>query len=157
MNSPLTNHLILVNLELIFKSENQCLHKDDFIDLNQKRISDSSELIAYLLDKNLIEIEEDASVFYLTTEGYEAHESWHWYDPNLDFEEDDFYEEELDVDELFRYTDFEREQMRSFKDLKSVYPKRRRFIRSNEFFILLFLGAITAIYLPARKNKNRRI
>lgn len=83
VNSPLTNDLILINLDLIFRSNNQCLHKDDFVDLNQKRIADSSELVTYLLNNNLIEIEEDASVFYLTTEGYEVHESWVWYDPDL--------------------------------------------------------------------------
>lgn len=83
MKTHLTDQLILINLDLIFKSKNQCIHLNDFIDLNQRKLEDSSELVAYLIRKNLIENEEDESIFYLTTEGYDALESWNWYDPDL--------------------------------------------------------------------------
>lgn len=83
MDSKLTNELIIKNIELIFCQDDQCLHKNDFVSVAGARLKNSLPLIEYLLKHDLIEIEDDPAIFYLTTYGYDIQEEGRWYDYTL--------------------------------------------------------------------------
>ena len=50
--------IALHNLQAIYKSENESFQKEDFKDLNGKSLSDSTQLITFLIDNDFIEYEE---------------------------------------------------------------------------------------------------
>ena len=62
--------IALHNLQAIYKSENESFQKEDFKDLNGKSLSDSTQLITFLIDNDFIEYEEDKKLYFLSPETY---------------------------------------------------------------------------------------
>lgn len=59
------------NLILIYNSENQSIHQDNFHIEKEGVYSTSQSIINELLNHDFIETEKDEKIFFLTTEGYD--------------------------------------------------------------------------------------
>lgn len=80
---PLTNELVFINLMLIHESPNQRALPTEFIRKDGSHMDDRSELLNYLLKRDLIEAELGEPYYYLTELGYDAIEDGVWYDHDL--------------------------------------------------------------------------
>lgn len=69
--SMLTNEHIR-NLELIFNTDGQVISAKEFVDENGNPAADSDRIIAELTTMDYIENENEYTIFYLTTLGYEV-------------------------------------------------------------------------------------
>lgn len=61
----------ILNLKRIYESENESLHKADFIDEEGKSHPNCTQIIAELIELDFIETENDENTFFLTTAGYD--------------------------------------------------------------------------------------
>ena len=91
---------IAVNLELIYNAKNQSLHKSCFVDLDKNKLENPDELIGIMVQLDLIEIERDDDIYFLTEIGYkyaENHPGWYWGElPPEYYKVDDDIEEDVD-------------------------------------------------------------
>lgn len=87
----LTNEIIYKNLVLIDESGDKGVHVSNFIHDSGAKLSesDSSDLIAYLLKYDLVEIEDTDDIYFLTDVGYNVLESDGWHDPELNLYDDE--------------------------------------------------------------------
>lgn len=67
-----------INLELIFKSENQSLHPSKFVDENGLALKDPQSLIEMMEEKHLIETEHGNDCYFLTEQAYTIMEKGGW-------------------------------------------------------------------------------
>ncbi len=89
MKFHLSNQLVYKNINHIYQSPNECVTTNDFIDLEGKPLINSDLLIAYMVENDLIETENDPRVYYLTPYGYDVQEQGSWYDFRLDDNRED--------------------------------------------------------------------
>ncbi|WP_378184158.1 hypothetical protein [Aquimarina sp. SS2-1] len=61
----------IINLKLIYESNGQSMHKLKFIDTFGNPHPQPETIISELIEFDYIEIEDDPSIFFLTTSGYE--------------------------------------------------------------------------------------
>ncbi len=100
MKLELTHDLVFANLDRIIAEKEECLHKNEFVNVNGGRLLDSSSLIAYLLKHDLIEVEDDPNIYFLTPTGYDVQENRYWSDLDLK-EEPPVFERKLNYSEAY--------------------------------------------------------
>jgi len=102
------------NLKLLYNTEGQCLHRDQFQTLLGTALEEPKEIIELLIKHDLIETESDPNIYYLTTETYHFIEQgdidFHlWYLMDLG-DYDDRYEDDKPRDRKLNYRQIEPEE-----------------------------------------------
>ena len=148
--------LVLNNVKLIYDSPKECLSVYEFQLTPDGPTYEREEIIRYMLEMDLVENEEDNSVFYLTHETYEALEQNELYSIVYNYFYTQFH---IESDEEEQQTEHEEDFENESDELEDSAEKSKGWVQILRQVVIgvwiIIIALLIGSIISERKNSSQ--